>query len=136
MKALHHLLRYLKSAPGQRLFFPTSSSTQLRAFSDTNWAACTNTRKFVMGFCVFLGNALILWKAKKQAIISHSSTKAEYRAFASTTSEVLWFSEVLRDFQSLASAPATIFCDNQSTIHIATTSFSMNGLNTLRSLSL
>ena len=31
-----HLLRYLKSAPGQGLLFPTSSSFQLRAFSDVD----------------------------------------------------------------------------------------------------
>lgn len=35
-KATHHLLNYLKSNPGQGLFFSSSSSLQLEAFSDSD----------------------------------------------------------------------------------------------------
>ena len=59
LKAAHHLLRYLKSAPGEGLFFPTSSSLQLHAFSDADWAACDDSRRLVTGFCLFLGESLI-----------------------------------------------------------------------------
>ena len=34
--ATHHLLQYLKASPGQGLYFSTSSSLQLRAFSDAD----------------------------------------------------------------------------------------------------
>ena len=34
LKAAHHLLKYLKSNPGQGLFFSSSSPLQLRAFSN------------------------------------------------------------------------------------------------------
>ena len=34
LKAVHHLLRYLKSNPGQRLFFSSFASFQLRAYYD------------------------------------------------------------------------------------------------------
>lgn len=69
--------------------------------------------------CVFLGDALISWKAKKQATISRSFTKAKYWVLASTISEVLWLTRLLRDFHVSAPTPAIVFCDNQSTIHIA-----------------
>ena len=90
LKAAHHLLQYLKSAPGQGLLFPASSSLQLRAFSDAGWAACADSRKSVIGFCIFLRDSLISWKVKKQPTISRSSTEAEYKAFAATTSELIW----------------------------------------------
>ncbi|XP_075481313.1 secreted RxLR effector protein 161-like [Primulina tabacum] len=93
--AVQHILRYLKSAPGQGIFFSASSSTQLCAFSDVDWASCPDTRKSITGYCVFLGDVLISWKAKKQATISRSSTEAEYRALTSTTSEIIWLTQLL-----------------------------------------
>ncbi|XP_073017888.1 uncharacterized protein [Primulina eburnea] len=119
LQPVHHLLRYLKSTPGQGIYFSASSSTHLRAFSDADWASCPDTRKSVIGFCIFLGDALVAWKAKKQATISRSSTEAEYRALASTTSEILWLIQLLRDFHIHPSSPPTLFCDSQSAMHIA-----------------
>lgn len=77
------------------------------------------TRKSITDFCVFLGESLISWKTKKQATISRSSTEAEYRALATTASEVVWIIQLLKDLHFDVSQPATIFCDNHSAIHLA-----------------
>ena len=48
--------------------------------------------------CVFLGGSLIAWKTKKQTAVSRSSTKAELRAMAMLTAEVIWLRWLFEDF--------------------------------------
>ena len=102
------------------MFFPASSTTQLKGFSDADWATCSDTRRSVTGFCVFLGDSLVAWKSKKQNIVSRSSVEAEYRALATTTSELIWLQQLLSDFQITQSSPTVLFCDNQAAVYIAT----------------
>ena len=65
LDVVHHLLRYLKGAPGQGLYFPAKGNLLLRGFCDVDWARCSIIRRFMTGYCIFLGRALISWKTKK-----------------------------------------------------------------------
>ncbi|KAL0396446.1 UNVERIFIED_CONTAM: hypothetical protein Scaly_0093000 [Sesamum calycinum] len=52
-------------------------------------------------FCMFLGNALISWKMKKQSTISRSTAEAEYRNVGALVCEVWWISFLLQDLHIL-----------------------------------
>nr|GMD28189.1 uncharacterized protein LOC109150751 [Ipomoea batatas] len=117
--AAHRVLRYIKKAPGQGLFYPKHNTIHLNIFFNSDWAACMETRRSITGFCVFLGSALISWRSKKQVTVSRSSSEAEYRALAATVCEVQWLTSLLNDLQTQQLKPATIFCDNKSAIAIA-----------------
>nr|GEX76353.1 putative reverse transcriptase, RNA-dependent DNA polymerase, Gag-polypeptide of LTR copia-type [Tanacetum cinerariifolium] len=45
--------------------------------------------------------------------------EAEYRAMASTVSEILWVRWLLKDMQVQLTTPTSLFCDNQAARHIA-----------------
>ncbi|KAF5470109.1 hypothetical protein F2P56_010649 [Juglans regia] len=100
MQATHRILRYVKGSIGQGILFSSQCDLQLKAFSDSNWAAYLETRRSITGFCVFIGNSLVSWKSKKQETISCSSAEAEYRALAHTSFGVyFWLSLVLSGFK-------------------------------------
>lgn len=99
--------------------FPTKSNHQLKAFSDSDWATCPETRKSVTVYCIYLGDSLISWKSKKQAIISRTSTEAEYRSMASTVCELQWLTNILTELHVPYTTPALLYCNNASAIHIA-----------------
>ncbi|KAM1292859.1 hypothetical protein ACFX2H_019596 [Malus domestica] len=97
LEAVHKVLRYIKQSPGHGILLPSTGSLQLQAFCDADWARCKDTRRSIIGYCIFLGQAPISWKTKKQSTISHSSAEAEYRSMATTCCEVIWLRNILKD---------------------------------------
>ncbi|XP_039118171.1 uncharacterized mitochondrial protein AtMg00810-like [Dioscorea cayenensis subsp. rotundata] len=83
------ILRYLWGTQFQSLLFPSTSSLELRVYSDTDWAGDPTDHKSTTGFCIFLSDSLISWRSKKQYVISQSSTEVEYLSMASTTCEIV-----------------------------------------------
>jgi len=51
------ILKYIKGAPSFGLFF--SSICHLKAFCDSDWGTCSDSRQSVTDFGVYLGNYLI-----------------------------------------------------------------------------
>ena len=119
MKAASRILQYIKGTLGQGVFFPTESDLHLKVYCDVDWAGCLDTRKSLTGYCVFLGDALVSWRSKKQSIVSRSSAEAEYIAMATTTCELTWILHLLQDLHVKHDKPVLMYCDNQAAIHIA-----------------
>ncbi|KAL0428623.1 UNVERIFIED_CONTAM: Retrovirus-related Pol polyprotein from transposon RE1 [Sesamum latifolium] len=118
MDAAFHLIRYLKGCPDRGLFFPSSSSFVVRAYCDADWASCVDSRRSLTGYCVFLGDALISWKTKKQPTVARSTAEAEYRSLGSTVCELRWITYLLQDLHVPVSLPIPLDCDNQAALHI------------------
>uniref|UniRef100_A0A2N9J0X6 Integrase catalytic domain-containing protein n=1 Tax=Fagus sylvatica TaxID=28930 RepID=A0A2N9J0X6_FAGSY len=112
-------LVYLTGTMFHGLHFSAHSTLDLCAYSDADWAGDPTDRRSTTGFCFFLGDSLISWRSKKQHIVSRSSTEAEYRALADTTSELLALRWLLEDMGVTHSSPTVIHCDNRSAIQIA-----------------
>ncbi|CAL5443960.1 unnamed protein product [Camellia sinensis] len=117
--ALLRILRYLRSTIFQGLLFSSTSSLDLVAYADADWAGDVNDRKSTSGFCMFLGDSLISWKSKKQHVVARSTAEAEYRAMAHATAEIVWLRQLLSELGVPQSSPTSLYCDNRSAIQIA-----------------
>jgi hypothetical protein len=87
----------LKHTLGIGLHIRKSSSNLVSAFSDADWAVCSDDRKSTGGFVVFLGLNLISWSIKKQPTVSRSSTEAEYKDMANAIIELMWIQTLLKE---------------------------------------
>ncbi|CAL1367161.1 unnamed protein product [Linum trigynum] len=119
MDAAQRILRYLKSAPGQGLFFPSTNSLYLTAYCDADWGGCQTTRRSTTGYVITLGGVPISWRTKKQQVVARSSAEAEYRAMAHTVSKVLWLRWLLQELGVSIHGATPLYCDNQAALHIA-----------------
>ncbi|XP_068662870.1 uncharacterized mitochondrial protein AtMg00810-like [Aristolochia californica] len=93
------LRRFNTSSTICGLFFPLGSVLRLVAYSDADWVGCPDTRRSTLGWCMFLGDALISWKCKKHDRMSQSSIEAEYRSMSTACSEVIWLCGLLTELQ-------------------------------------
>ncbi|GJY54751.1 ribonuclease H-like domain-containing protein [Tanacetum coccineum] len=93
--ALKRILCNVRGTLDHGLQFHVSSTTQLSAYTDADWAGCPVTRRFTSGYCVFLGDNLLSWSAKRQVTLSRSSAKAEYQGVANVVAETAWIRNLL-----------------------------------------
>lgn len=78
------------SDPRLWIFLSNNKNCIITAYSDSDWAACPDTRRSVSGYIVLMGDNIICWKSKKQTTISLSSAEAEYRAVRNVVGELVW----------------------------------------------
>lgn len=117
--AVLRILRYLKGTLFHGLHLSSLSPLELYAYTDADWAGDPTDRRSTTGYCFLLGTSLISWRSKKQSVVARSSTEAEYRALADTTSEILWLRWLLQDMGVTFSSATPVYCDNRSAIQIA-----------------
>ena len=69
---------------------------------------------------MFLGDALISWRCKKQDRVSKSSTEAEYRVMSTACSEIVWLRGLLEELGFPQTTPTSFHADDTSAIQIVT----------------
>ncbi|GKC30322.1 ribonuclease H-like domain-containing protein [Tanacetum coccineum] len=119
LSALKRILRYVQGTLNYGLQLFSSSTTDLVAYSDADWAGCPTTRRSTSGYCVFLGNNLLSWSAKRQPTLSRSSAEAEYRGVANAVAETCWLRNLLRELHTPLSSATLVYCDNVSAVYLS-----------------
>ncbi|GJR60280.1 ribonuclease H-like domain-containing protein [Tanacetum coccineum] len=113
------ILDYLRGTTDLGLQLFRSTTSQLIAYSDTDWAGCPATRRSTSGYCVFLGDNLLTWSSKRQDTLSCSSTEAEYRGVANAIAGTSWIRNLLRELHTLLFTATFVYCNNVSTVYMS-----------------
>lgn len=118
-EALWRILRYLKGTMHHGLFFTkqgASPTTSVEGWVDADHAGDKETRRSVTGYVFKLGGGAVSWIAKRQPLVTLSSTEAEYVAMSYAVRESVWLRMLLEELGFQADGPTAIHGDNRSAI--------------------
>ncbi|GJT79123.1 ribonuclease H-like domain-containing protein [Tanacetum coccineum] len=96
-----------------------SSTSQLIAYSDADWAGCPTTRWSTSDYCIFLGDNLITWSSKRQHVTSRSSAEAEYRGVANAVAKTVWVRNLLHELLVPLYTTTLVYCDNVCAVYLS-----------------
>ncbi|GJW50281.1 ribonuclease H-like domain-containing protein [Tanacetum coccineum] len=117
--SLKKILRYVRGTLDYGLQLFSSSTTDLVAYSDADWAGCPTTRRMTSGYCVFLGNNLLSWSFKRQPTLSRSSAEAEYCGVANDVAKTCWLRNLLRELHTPLTSATLVYYDNVSVVYLS-----------------
>ena len=86
---------------------------------DSNFATCTETRKSVTGYCIYLEDALIAVKSGMQKIVAISVTEAEVIAMVQAVQEMMYVKKLIESMDLKVKLPMIIKCDNKGAVDLA-----------------
>ncbi|KAK4352609.1 hypothetical protein RND71_028127 [Anisodus tanguticus] len=119
VNAIKCIIRYIQGILDYGLHLYPSSTSTLVSYTDADWGGCPDTRRSTSGYCMFLGNILVSWSAKRQATLSRSSAEAEYRGVANVVSESCWLRNLLLELHCPIQKATLVYCDNVSAIYLS-----------------
>lgn len=114
------MLKYLKSTSKLGIKFDGNKPV-LAAFSDSDFAACRDTRRSTTGLVVKNCGGPVAWRSTRQSTVAESTAEAEFVACSSASREVMWLRQF--SFEVVGKpllSPTTIYVDNQATIKLIT----------------
>ena len=88
-KAVNHLFAYLNKNRDMGLMFERQDTSEVIAWSDSDYAGDLNDYKSTSGIAVFFGLLIICWYCSKQPTTAQSSTDAEAISMNFATKEVV-----------------------------------------------
>nr|GEV94508.1 ribonuclease H-like domain-containing protein [Tanacetum cinerariifolium] len=100
LAALKRILRYVEGSLDLGLYLYASSATSLVGYTDADWASCPSTCRSALGYCVFFGDNLLSWSAKRHHTLLRSIFEAEYQVVANVVLEIAWLCNLLSELHS------------------------------------
>ncbi|MBW0478903.1 hypothetical protein O181_018618 [Austropuccinia psidii MF-1] len=119
-KSFLHILRYLRGSQELSLIYPKDSKEGIIAYSDADWGNCKATRRSISGYLASFEGGLVMWKTRKQQLVSTSTAEAEYKLLCDLTSELLWLKQWTKEVGiGNPQSQIVIWNNNQSCINTA-----------------
>lgn len=117
--AVKRIMRYLKGTEDFGIMYSRKGGRELVAFTDSDYAGDIDDRKSTSGYVFLLGSGSIAWASKKQAVVSLSTTEAEFISAAMCACQCIWLNRILDSLCFSQSKSSVIFCDNSSAVKLS-----------------
>jgi len=99
------------------VFISTTSPLNLHVYSDVDWEGDNDDYISTTDYLLYHGSTTISWSSRKQHFFARSSTKAEYKALADMTSELLWVLSLFTELGHTPTATPVIYWYNLDATH-------------------
>lgn len=117
--AAKRILRYLQGTRDFGLVYKKSEKSNLLGYTDSDYAGDRDDRKSTSGYAFMFGSGAISWSAKKQPIVTLSTTEAEFVAATACSCQAIWLRRILEELTFKQTEATKIFCDNNSAIQLS-----------------
>ena len=88
---------------------------ELKGYADAD-GSMAEDRHAISEYAFLFHGGAVSWAAKRQEIVSLSTTEGEYVAVTHASKEVLWLRSLISQLFDISLEPTTLFSDNQSAI--------------------
>ncbi|CAA7027704.1 unnamed protein product [Microthlaspi erraticum] len=119
MLAAKRILRYVKGTTDFGIRYKHNGEEKLVGFVDSDYAGDSDDRKSTSGYVFMMSGGAISWASKKQAIVTLSTTEAEFVAAAYGACQGVWLRNVLEEIRATQTEGTILYCDNSSTIKLS-----------------
>jgi hypothetical protein len=115
--AVKRVFRYLKGTRDLWLTYGGASET-LEGFTDAD-GNMAEDRRATSGYAFIINGGAVSWSAKKQELVTLSTTESEYVGAVHATKEAIWLRSLISQVFGSQLTATTLFSDNQSAIALA-----------------
>lgn len=120
LAAAKRVLRYLKGTMEFGVWYKKQNGrVNLQGWTDSDYAGDLDDRKSTSGYVFTFGSGPISWSSKKQAIVTLSTTEAEFVAAASCACQAVWLKRILDQLGKPQDSGVVIWCDNSSSVKLS-----------------
>jgi hypothetical protein len=116
-EAVKRIFRYLKGTVDLWLSYG-HAKVDLAGYVDAD-GSMAKDRHAISGYAFIIHGGAISWSAKRQEIVSLSTTESEYVVATHTAKEALWLRSLIQQLFDNTLSPTTLFSDNQSAITLS-----------------
>jgi hypothetical protein len=89
MKTIRKILKYIKGSLRKGLWFKSNGHLRIERYCDANWIDCVNDCRFMIRYCICVGDNLVVWRSKKQDMVVKSLAETECRAMILSLCEMM-----------------------------------------------
>ncbi|XP_057452007.1 secreted RxLR effector protein 161-like [Lotus japonicus] len=119
LQVVKRIMRYVKGTTDLGILYSSKGDGKMIAFSDSDYAGDLDDRRSTSGYVFLLGTGSVAWISKKQAVVSLSTTEAEFISAALCACQCIWLRRILVTLGFSQSGCSTIYCDNSSAIKLS-----------------